>query len=146
MTRPIGARGMKNRLKRVLAPAMGYALAALAALTVLFVIALLGGSVMRMIGFRYRSVGGVFLFFLLATLLSLPLSLLARGLPNALLRLERLSGLQAAALYLVLDTLATAAGMFLADRCMESVSASNRAVLAVSFLLALASVKGIREK
>ena len=51
-------------------------------LAVVAVIALFGGAVMKWFGFTYDSIGSIVLFFLLATLLSLPLSCWRRHCPG----------------------------------------------------------------
>lgn len=114
-------------------------------LAVVAVIALFGGAVMKWFGFTYDSIGSIVLFFLLATLLSLPLSLLAEALPRVLLR----GGgprWAAMALYLVLDTAATALGLALVDVWLDSVAANGRAIAIVSFLLALWSARDVLPK
>ena len=49
-------------------------------------------------------------------------------------------------LYLVLDTLVSAAGLGAVDRWMPSVSASDRAIVAVSLLLALPGLGDFKKK
>lgn len=58
---------------------------------VLSIIALICGAVMRLFGFYYTSVGSVVLFFIIATIISYPLNLLASALPKALLALEKIN-------------------------------------------------------
>ena len=74
---------------------------------VLSVLALLSGAVMKLFGFEYKSVGSVILFFIVAAILSYPLSLIASALPKALLSLNKLSIQEAKLLYVFLDTFAT---------------------------------------
>ena len=45
---------------------------------------------MRLFGFYYTSVGSIILFFIIATIISYPFSLLADVLPKALLMLEKI--------------------------------------------------------
>ena len=101
---------------------------------------------MRFFGFQYRSVGSILLLFLLAALLSLPASLFAEALPRVLYFRFRCPKRFAVFLYLVLDTLATAAGLAIVDYFLDSVSASGTATLAVSFLLALWGVRDALEE
>lgn len=58
---------------------------------VLSVIALLSGVVMRLFGFRYQSIWSIILFFIIATVVSYPINLIAGGLPKALYKLKRIS-------------------------------------------------------
>ena len=67
----------------------------------LSVIALLSGAIMRLFGFRYQSIGSIILFFVIATVVSYPINLIAGGLPKALYKLKRISKNIAIILYLV---------------------------------------------
>lgn len=113
---------------------------------VMSVIALLGGAVMRVFGFQYRSAGSVILFFAIATVISYPINLFAETLPKVLLHHGKIPKSTAIPLYLLLDTIATALGLKLVDYFMESVSATDFAIMVVSLLLALAGVRDIDEK
>ena len=57
----------------------------------LSIIALVSGTIMRLFGFQYKSVGSIILFFIIATIMSFPLNLIAGALPKALYKLERIS-------------------------------------------------------
>ena len=92
---------------------------------------------------RYESVGSIILFFVIASILSYPVSLVVEALPKALLHLKKVSRPAAVCLYLILDTAATALGLCVVDYFMESVSATELAILVVSFLLALLGVKDV---
>lgn len=120
---------------------LGALILAIFALVIISVIALLGGAVMRVFGFEYESIGSIIWFFLLATVVSLPASLLAEGLPRALMRAVALSKPAAIALYIAMDTIATAIGLSIVDYFIKSVSAENTAVFVVSLLLALWSAR-----
>ena len=137
---------MKDKCRKCLATVLGYGIVILCAMAIIFVISLLGGSLMGLMGFRYESVGSVFLFFLLATVVSLPASLLAQTIPSACFRMGWMPCLQARIFYVILDMLAMALGMLLVDRCMSSVSASGPAVAVVSLVLALLSLKKFQEE
>ena len=47
---------------------------------VLSVLALISGAIMKVFGFEYRSIGSIILFFIIATIISYPLGLIAVGL------------------------------------------------------------------
>ena len=112
---------------------------------VLSVIALLSGAVMRLFGFRYQSIGSIILFFIIATVLSYPINLIAGGLPKALYKLERISKNIAIALYLVLDTIATCFGLLIVDQCMSTIAASDLSILVISFILSLPGVEDFKK-
>lgn len=84
-------------------------------LAVMSVIAVLGGAVMKLFGFRYQSVGSIIVFFVIAAIISYPIGLVAQTLPKVLLHLGRLSKNAAVLLYIALDTIATAFGLSIVD-------------------------------
>lgn len=122
---------------KFLGPLLGYGIIAGTLLAVVSILALIGGAVMRVLGFTYRSIGSFLLFFLLFLLLDLPFDLAAGALPKALCSMGRLSALQARVLHFVLDLLFSVLAMRAADALMASVSATPLSILAVSLLFAL---------
>ena len=76
---------MKQFWKRHYPAVIGSLLLGLLFLAVISAIAVFGGVVMTWFGFTYRSIGSILLFFLMATVLSLPISLFAKALPRVLL-------------------------------------------------------------
>ena len=115
-------------------------------LAAMSVIAVLGGAVMKLFGFRYQSVGSIIVFFVIAAIISYPIGLVAQTLPKVLLHLGRLSKNAAVLLYIVLDTIATAFGLSIVDYYMESVSATDLSIIVVSFLLSLLGMEDIEQK
>ena len=107
---------------------------------VLSVIALLSGVVIRLFGFRYQSIWSIILFFIIATVVSYPINLIAGGLPKALYKLKRISKNIAIILYLALDTIATCFGLLIVDYCMSTIAASDLSKLVISFILALPGI------
>lgn len=107
---------------------------------VLSVIALLSGVIMRLFGFRYQSIWSIILFFIIATVVSYPINLIAGGLPKALYKLKRISKNIAIILYLALDTIATCFGLLIVDYCMSTIAASDLSILVISFILALPGI------
>ena len=103
----------------------------------LSIITLISGTVMKLFGFQYESIGSIILFFIIATIMSFPLNLIAGALPKALYELKRISKLYAFILYLILDTIATSFGLKIVDYFMSSVSATTISIIVISFLLAL---------
>ena len=136
---------MKQFWKRHYPAVIGSLLLGLLFLAVISAIAVFGGVVMTWFGFTYRFIGSIILFFLMATVLSLPISLFAKALPRVLLFHFGYPKLAAAALFLILDAFATFIGLHIVDHFMESVTATDTAILVVSFLLALWSLKDTLE-
>lgn len=108
------------------------------------VLGLFGGAIMTLFGFEYTSVWMVILFFIIASVISYPISLFAEALPNVLyIKFGKLTLLQARILFLILDTVSTAIGLMIVDLFMKSVSAPDIAILIVSFIFSLMGVKDI---
>ena len=112
----------------------------------LSIIALVSGTIMKLLGFQYESIGSIILFFIIATIMSFPLNLIAGALPKALYELERLSKPYAFILYLSLDTIATSFGLKIVDYYMSSVSATTISIVVISFLLALPGSDDFEDK
>ncbi len=112
----------------------------------LSIIALVSGTIMKLLGFQYESIGSIILFFIIATIMSFPLNLVAGALPKALYELERLSKPYAFILYLTLDTIATSFGLKIVDYYMSSVSATTISIVVISFLLALPGSDDFEDK
>ena len=138
---------MKNFWDKYGAKLIAFFILVAIVIAVISVIAIFAGFVMRFFGFEYESVGSIILFFLLATIVSYPIGLLAEALPKVLLNeFHRGTVGQARFLFLFIDTLGTAIGLTVVDMFMDSVSATELAIFVVSFLLALPSVKDIKTK
>lgn len=115
-------------------------------IAVLSVLALLSGAVMKVFGFKYSSVGSIVLFFVIATIISYPLGLIAGAFPKALLSLNKLSKQSARLLYVFLDTFATFWGLKITDYFMPSVSARDISIFVVSLIFALIGMSDIDKK
>ncbi len=101
---------------------------------------------MGVFGFRYQSVGSLILFFIIAAVVSYPVSLIAESLPKMLLYFGKISRGTAVPLYLLLDTIATAVGLMIVDYFMKSVAATDFSIVVISLLLAFIGVKDIDKK
>lgn len=110
------------------------------------IIAVISGTLMKVFGFEYKSVVGLILFFMAATVLSYPLNLVAGALPKALFSVGRIRHNQALILFLILDTVATSCGMIILDSLMISISATKVSIVIISFLLAVPGKEDFKAK
>ena len=113
-----------------------FAICGMIFLLILSIIALISGYIMKIFGFQYESVGSIILFFIIATIMSFPLNLIASAFPKALLKLGKINWRTAFILYLVLDTVATSFGLKVVDYYMPIVSATNISIIIISLLFA----------
>lgn len=133
----------KNKIFKIVEPILGYGLVAVVVLAVISVIAIFGGTIMRLFGFEYKSVGSIILFFAIMAFVGFPVDTFVTALPKVLLSLEKMTVKSAKILYIILDTLATAIIMIIVDYFMDSVSVTDRSVLIIAFVMAILSTKDI---
>ena len=96
---------------------------ALLIIIVLAIIAIFSGAIMRLLGFEYESVGGFILYFIIASVVSYPINLIAGALPKALLNLDRI-----------------------VDYFMPSVSANTISLIVLALVFALFGISDIKKK
>ncbi len=131
---------MREKLKKFLAGLLGSGIMVLLFLGVFAVVALVGGNVMHLFGFRYDSVGQLLLYFLLGEVLGLPLDLLSTALPKVLYRMGKVNRRQGNFLYIPMDALFTMAAFWLADQWLDSVSTTGLSLCILGFGSALATL------
>lgn len=134
---------MKWILKRHKEKIITFLVCGLLFVGILSIIALLSGVIMKIFGFEYESIGSIILFFVIATIISYPFSLIAEALPKVFLYFGKLSKQMAILFYIILDTFATFYGLRAVDYFMQSVSATDISIIFVSFILALFGISDI---
>ena len=123
-----------------------FILGALLIIVVLAIIAIFSGALMRLLGFEYESVGGFILYFIIASVVSYPINLIAGALPKALLNLDRITREIAVCMYVLLDTIATFYGFYIVDYFMPSVSANTISLTVLALVFALFGISDIKKK
>ena len=119
---------------------------ALLIIIVLAIIAIFSGAIMRLLGFEYESVGGSILYFIIASVVSYPINLIAGALPKALLNLDRITREIAVCMYVLLDTIATFYGFYIVDYFMPSVSANTISLIVLALVFALFGISDVKKK
>ena len=130
---------------KIIKDILGWGIIIIVILIIVSVIAIFAGAIMHFFGFRYDSVWDIIIFFLISTIISLPINFIAEGLPKALLKLKKVNLYCARIIFVLLDTIATAIGMTIVDYCMPNVSATDSSILVIAFILAILSIKDIKE-
>ena len=123
-----------------------FILGAFLIIVVLAIIAIFSGAIMRLLGFEYESVGGFILYFIIASVVSYPINLIAGALPKALLNLDRITREIAVCMYVLLDTIATFYGFYIVDYFMPSVSANTISLTVLALVFALFGISDIKKK
>ena len=136
----INKRGKKTAWKSVFAGGAAFLILLGIVAGIVLIISAFGGTIMRLFGFQYDSVGSVVAFFVISGLISYPVDLLTSSFPRALFTAKILGKRGAVFLRIVLDTLFSAVSMAVVDSFMESVSASDMALLMVCLVFAVADV------
>ena len=101
---------------------------------------------MRLLGFEYESVGGFILFFIIASIVSYPMNLVAGAFPKALLNLDRITREMAVCMYVLLDTITTFFGFYIVDYFMPSVSANTISLIVLALVFALFGISDVKKK
>jgi len=109
-------------------------------------VALFGGALMKMFGFRYQSIGSIILFFTISGILAFPIELFVKAIPKVLFsHFKKINVLEAKILFVVLDTLLSMTMFSAVDYFMKSVSATPVALFAVSLVMALLCMNDVIE-
>lgn len=137
---------MKEKLKKILEPVFGYGFVILVVLAIVSVLAIFSGAIMKLFGFEYESIGKIILFFAVSGILSFPAGVIAKVLPEVLWELGSITLRMAKILFFILDVFVTAIGMAFVDYFMESVSATDLAILVVAVVFAVPDIKEIGKK
>ena len=137
---------MDNNINKEREKIITFILGALLIIVVLAIIAIFSGAIMRLLGFEYESVGGFILYFIIASVVSYPINLIAGALPKALLNLDRITGEIAVCMYVLLDTIATFYGFYIVDYFMPSVSANTISLIVLALVFALFGISDIKKK
>ena len=140
------SRTLKERIKKLCTAAIAYGLIVGIIVAIVAMIAYLGGAVMKVFGFEYESPGSIVLFFLFTAIAGFPAETIAKAFPRALLSLEKITVRGAKVLFVILDTAVTAVSMAIVDYFMDSVTATDASILAISLILALLSREDFDER
>ena len=115
-------------------------------IAVLSIIAVFSGAIMHLLGFEYESVGSFILYFVIASIVSYPMNLIAGALPKALLNLDRITRKTAVCVYVLLDTITTFFGFYIVDYFMPSISANTVSLIVAALGFALLGISDVKEK
>ena len=130
-----------EKIKNALGKFVGFIIIVGIIVAIISIIAIFGGALMKVFGFTYQSVGSIVLFFAISGVLAFPIELFVKAIPKVLFsRFKKINAVEAKVMFVILDTLLSMVMFSLVDHFMKSVSATNLAVIVVSFLFALYSV------
>lgn len=125
---------------------IGAILGTMLIIALLSIFSIFGGAIMKLFGFQYESVGSIILFFITVGALGFPIEMIAKGLPNALLSLDKINIVFAKILFIFLDSIATIITMKVVDYFMESVSATDISIFIIAVITAFIGIGDIHKK
>ena len=128
---------MKDKIKGFFSKLPSFGVTALVMVGLFLLVVGISGTVMRMFGFHYNSVGQLVLYFLLVELLGFPVDLLCQGLPRFLYKRGVASGRQINLFYIPLDTMCSMVVFWIGDQMMEGISATMLSLWIIAFLFAV---------
>lgn len=131
---------MKEKFKKIIEPIFGFGLAAIIITAIISVIAIFGGAIMKLFGFKYNSIGSIILYFIVVTIVGFPVDIILRVFSKVLISIGQLNKNTGKILFVVLDTIGTCIVMAIVDYFMKSVSATDLAILVISFIIAIFSI------
>lgn len=131
---------MKDKIKAVLAYGLMWGIFLVITGGIFVTVSIFAAAVMKLLGFEYDSVWSILFYFLIVGMLGFPLDAWTSGLPNVLIRAGRVSIQTGIALRLLLETICSSVIMRVVDHFLDSVEASDLAIVVVSFLMALLSL------
>lgn len=131
---------MKEKFKKIIEPIFGFGLAAIIITAIISVIAIFGGAIMKLFGFKYNSIGSIILYFIVVTIVGFPVDIILRVFSKVLISIGQLYKNTGKILFVVLDTMGTCIVMAIVDYFMKSVSATDLAILVISFIIAIFSI------
>ncbi|PWL51618.1 MAG: hypothetical protein DBY38_13890 [Clostridium cadaveris] len=131
---------MKEKFKKIIEPIFGFGLAAIIITAIISVIAIFSGAIMKLFGFKYNSIGSIILYFIVVTIVGFPVDIILRVFSKVLISIGQLNKNTGKILFVVLDTMGTCIVMAIVDYFMKSVSATDLAILVISFIIAIFSI------
>ena len=109
-------------------------------------VALFGGALMKMFGFRYQSIGSIILFFTISGILAFPIELFVMAIPKVLFsHFKKVNVIEAKILFVVLDTILSMTMFSVVDYFMKSVSTIPMALFVVSLIMSLLCMNDVIE-
>lgn len=115
-------------------------------LTVLSVLAIFSGAVMSFLGFEYQSAVYFVLYFIIASIVSCPMNLVAGALPKALLNIHKITRKFAIFLYVLLDMFTTFCGFYIVDYFMPFVSGNTISLLVLALVFSLFGISDVKKQ
>ena len=129
-------------MKNIYAKIASYTILAVIFIIVISFLSAIGGVIMGVFGFKYKSFKSIVLFFVFSGILGFPMEVLSKAIPKSLLKMGFINKKPAIALFMFLDASSSALAMTVVDFFMTSVSASDISIIIISIILALFSLDG----
>lgn len=130
---------MWEKMKLRLKPFIGYIVVLLCVLSIITIMALFGGVFMSFLGFQYKTVGWLIVFFVIVTLVSLPLEAFANAITEILVKCG-LAKRHFGIVYILIDVCSSYVAMRIVDHFMDTIVAGRLSVLLFAVTMSLITV------
>ena len=135
-----------EKIKNIIGKSIGFLIIVGIIVAIVLVIAIFGGTLMKLFGFTYQSVGSIILFFVISGILAFPIELFVKAIPKVLfLHFKKINELEAKIMFVVLDTLLSMVMFSTVDYFMKSVSATPISLFIVSLVMSLLCMNDVIE-
>ena len=136
-----------EKIKNILAKFIGSLIILGIIIVIVSAVSLLGGSLMKLFGFKYQSIGSIILYFVVTGILAFPIEIFVKAIPKVLFsHFKKISEIEAKIIFVVFDTILSMLMFSLVDYFMNSVSATPIALFVISLVMSLLSMNDIVEK
>lgn len=132
---------MWNKIKHLLMPFLGYLIILSCILAVITILALFGGVYMHLFGFQYESVPSLVLYFIIVSVISLPLEAFSNFLTNLMIHIgvaKKSYGL----FYIFIDACSCFVVMQIVDFFMPSIVSSKLSIILFALTMSLITIYG----
>ena len=136
-----------EKIKNILAKLIGSLIILGIIIVIVSAVSLLGGSLMKLFGFKYQAIGSIILYFVVTGILAFPIEIFVKAIPKVLfLHFKKISEIEAKIIFVVFDTILSMLMFSLVDYFMNSVSATPIAIFVISLVMSLLSMNDVVEK
>lgn len=132
---------MWNKMKRLLTPFLGYLVILGCVLAIITVLALFGGVYMHLFGFQYESVASLVIYFIIISIISIPLESFANFLTEAMIHIGIVKK-RYSLFYIFIDVCSCFIVMQTVDYLMPSIVSTKLSFILFALTMSLITVYG----
>ena len=136
-----------EKIKNILAKLIGSLIILGIIIVIVSAVSLLGGSLMKLFGFKYQAIGSIILYFVVTGILAFPIEIFVKAMPKVIFsHFKKINEIEAKIIFVVFDTILSMLIFSLVDYFMNSVSSTPIALFVISLVMSLLSMNDVVEK